>query len=157
MKSLRSHPKREALILALLLIGQFVTGSGLFCTGEPSRVSQSMTMRPKVFSAASPKPEFTGSVALQHETRKSGPKSCSCKKEKSCPGIPQLSLVSQVRAKGNEPQRKLGDQLSKGSIIPEDWNDSYLAKPCLPQFAKGEAGLCCCGLPLFALTCVWLI
>lgn len=156
MKSLSSHPKREALILALLLIGQFVTGSGLFCTGEPSRVSQSMTMRPEVFSAASPKPEFTGSVALQHETRKSGQKSCSCKKEKSCPGIPQLSLVSQVRARGKEPLRQLGDHLPQGFVIPQDWNDHYLAKRCLPQFVRAKGDFCCF-TPLFSLTCVWLI
>lgn len=156
MKKIGAYKNRGALVMALVLSYQLLTGTGLFCAIQiphpPLSLANHQTALP---GSTADREDSSGSAGINAGDSQGRTLPCSCKKHKKCPAIPRAIITSNPTHWFSEfPHQAKSDCYD--ALVPHAMEHRIAAKGGPPLMKLAWCAPFFCSNPL-ALTSVLLI
>jgi hypothetical protein len=126
--------KQGAIIMALVLSCQLLTGTGFFCAGKIPNLSRSVVSDRTASAGATVSREDDSAGPGIHADDHGGTLPCTCKKQKKCPTIPRSTLTSNPTYRFNEVQRQFWS--ASADALTPDLTDYRVASGGSPPFLR---------------------
>lgn len=147
--------KQGAIIMALVLSCQLLTGTGFFCAGKIPNLSRSVVSDRTASAGATVDREVDSAGPWISADGHPGMPPCTCKKQKKCPTIPRSTLTSNPTYRFNEVQRQFWSAFA--DLLTPDLADCRVASGGSPPFLRSAWDKPFSPQNPLAISCVLLI